>query len=63
MADLSAALDRAVSRLEGAKRDDDLAAELDAMAATLEHDDGDAITKKRRAALAETLSGITARLR
>ncbi len=63
VADLSTTLDRAASKLEERTRDEDLATELDFMAATLEQDDGDAITEKRRAALAETLVGIAARLR
>jgi hypothetical protein len=62
-ADLAAALDRAASQLESGTRDKGLAKELNSMAATLEQDDGDATTKKRRAALAETLGGIAARLR
>ncbi len=62
-ADLEVALDRAASRLSDGAHDVDLATRLESMAATLEQDDGDAITKKRRSALAETLAGITARLR
>jgi len=63
VADLAAALDRAASQLESGTRDKGLAKGLDSMAATLEQDDGDAITKKRRTALAETLGRIAARLR
>jgi hypothetical protein len=44
-------------------RDRKLAKELKSLAADLEDDTGDAMTKKRRAALAETLNGIAARLR
>jgi len=62
-ADLEVELDRAASRLSDGTHDVDLAKRLDSMAATLEQDDGDAVTKKRRTALAETLAGITARLR
>ena len=61
--DLAAALDHAESRLSDGTHDVDLAKRLDLMAATLEQDDGDAVTKKRQTALAETLAGITARLR
>ena len=44
-------------------RDRKLAKELKSLAADVEDDNGDAVTKKRRAALAETLNGIAARLR
>jgi len=63
VADLAAALDHAASTLSDGTHDEDLATRIDSMAATLEQDDGDAITKKRQSALAETLAGITARLR
>jgi uncharacterized protein (DUF305 family) len=63
VADLAAALDRSASRLEDGARDEDLAARLEALSAALEEGSGDAIANKRRAALAETLSGIAARLR
>jgi uncharacterized protein (DUF305 family) len=62
-ADLAAALDRAASTLSAGTHDEELAASLDSMAATLEQVDGDAITKRRQSALTETLAGITARLR
>ncbi len=62
-ADLAAALDRSEARLEDGARDEDLAAELESLAAALDEDRGDAVAKKRRAALGETLSGIAARLR
>ena len=62
-ADLAAALDRSQVRLEDGARDEDLAAGLESLAAALEEDRGDAIAKKRRAALGETLRGIAARLR
>jgi hypothetical protein len=63
VADLDAALDRAASRLRKGKRDEDLAARLEALAAPLAVDGGDAVTTKRRTGLAETLTGIAARLR
>ena len=63
VADVTATLDRATSRLEDGVRDKDLAAKLRSLAAALDEDSGDAITKQRRAALAEKLSGIAARLR
>ncbi len=62
-ADLAVALDRAASRLSDGTNDEDLATKIDSMAVTLEQVDGDAITKKRRSALVETLAGITASLR
>ncbi|MEE8262469.1 MAG: hypothetical protein V3R83_08405, partial [Gammaproteobacteria bacterium] len=63
VADLAAALERSASRLEDGARDEDLAARLESLSVALEEGSGDAIAKKRRAALAETLSGIAARLR
>ena len=63
VAELAAALDRSASQLEGGARDEDLAAELESLAAALEEGSGDAIAKKRQAALAGTLGGIAARLR
>ncbi len=62
-ADLNKALDRSASQLEDGARDEDLAARLKSLAADLEQASGDAVTNRRRAALAETLSGIAARLR
>ena len=59
VADLAAALDQAKS---GA-RDKKLARKLKSLAKALDDDSGDAITTKRRAGLAETLSGIAAGLR
>ena len=61
VADLNAALDRA-SQLDDGARDEELAGKLDSLAATIK-DDGDAITNRRKAGLAETLSGISAKLR
>jgi uncharacterized protein (DUF305 family) len=61
-ADLSAALDRADSRLEAGRSDAELAASIEALAANL-GGDGNAATMKRKAALGETLGGIAASLR
>ena len=63
VADLNKALNRSASQLEDGAHDEDLAARLKSLAAGLEQGSGDVVTKKRRAALAETLSGIAARLR
>ena len=63
VADLSMALDRSASRLKDGARDKNLAARLKSMSKSLKDESGDEITKKRRAALAETLKGIAARLR
>jgi hypothetical protein len=63
VADLDAALDRAAKRLRKGKSDEDLAARLEALAAPLAVDGGDAVTTARRTGLAETLTGIAARLR
>ena len=62
VADLTVALDRAASRLEDDTRDEDLAARLESLASLLDEDSDEAITKKQRAALMETLIGIAARL-
>jgi len=61
-ADLDAALNRSASALQDGARDEELAAQLESLAATLESGDI-GIATMRRAALAETLSGIAARLR
>ncbi len=63
VADLAEALDRSAARLRHGERDENLAAGLESLAAALEESRGDAVAKKRRAALGETLSGIAARLR
>ncbi len=63
VADLAAALDRSASQLENGARDRKLAAKLKSLAAALEDEGGDAIAARRRAGLAETLSGIAAGLR
>ncbi len=62
-ADLNQALDGSASQLADGGRHEDLAARLNSLATDLEQDSGDLVTKKRRAALAETLNGIAARLR
>ena len=54
-ADLDAALERSAARIERGTRDAELAAELHT-------DSGNAVTQKRLESLAETLSGIAARL-
>jgi uncharacterized protein (DUF305 family) len=63
VADLTAVLDRSALRLENGAGDEDLASKLETLAAGLEEDSGDIVTKKRRAELAGTLIGIAARLR
>lgn len=61
-ANLTAALDRSVARLHDGANDQDLAAELESLAAAVQERGGDAIAKKRLTALGETLRGIAARL-
>ena len=63
MADLEAALDRSTSQLKTGTPDKELAEGLESLAASIDTDSGNAITKKRRAGLAGILSGIAARLR
>jgi len=63
MADLTAVLDRSAARLQEGARDEALSAELEALAAALDGTGTDVVTKKRKAALGETLHGIAARLR
>ncbi len=60
MTDLVAALDRSASQLEDGARDEDLAASLESLSAALEEDSGDAIAKKRRAALVGRKNSIGA---
>jgi hypothetical protein len=60
--DVSAALDLAASRLEAGARDAALAARLGALARGLDAPAGDAATAKRTKGLAETLTGLAARL-
>ena len=61
-ADLDTALSRSESALQNDSDDEELAARLESLAATLESGD-DGITTRRQAALAETLSGIATKLR
>ena len=63
IADMNAALDRSATQLVDGASDEDLADKLDSLVATIKDEGGDAITKRRRAGLATTLSGISARLR
>ena len=63
IADLNAALDASASRLEDGGSDEELAATLESLAAIMDADSGDGITRRRQAGLAETLGGIAARLR
>ena len=62
-ADLTAALDRAETQLKDGGRDKALAKKLKSLAPKVATGDGDAVTRKRQAALVETLRGIAARLR
>jgi uncharacterized protein (DUF305 family) len=59
---ISAALDLAAASIESATRDPALAQQLESLARGLEVS-GDAATQQRRKGLAETLSGLAARLR
>ncbi|MGI9236128.1 MAG: DUF305 domain-containing protein [Woeseiaceae bacterium] len=61
--ELAAALDKSSAQLKDGARDRKLAASLKSLAADVKKDGGDAATKKRRLALAETLKEIAARLR
>jgi hypothetical protein len=63
LADMSAALDNSESVLGAGASDKDLAARLESLATALAGNSGNAVVKKRQAALAETLGGIAARLR
>jgi hypothetical protein len=63
VAGMTAALQRAATRLGNGARDEKLAARLESLAAELEVDEGEGVTAKRRAGLAGTLGGIAARLR
>jgi uncharacterized protein (DUF305 family) len=62
-AELTAALDRADLRWQDGTRDKALVKTLKSMASKVATGAGDAVTKKRQTALAETLKGIAARLR
>ncbi len=63
IATMSQSLDRAEERLRAGSTDRRLADELADLASSLDGDDGNAVTVRRRAGLAETLEGIVARLR
>ncbi|MCZ6642653.1 MAG: DUF305 domain-containing protein [Gammaproteobacteria bacterium] len=64
VAEVTTALDLSAAKLTDAARDEGLAVRLASLASTtLEEESGDAITRKRRAAMAETLRSIAARLR
>jgi hypothetical protein len=63
LASLYAVLEDSANRLEDGRRDRDLSFRLGSLVAAVGEGGGDAITMKRRAALAETLNGIAARLR
>jgi len=58
VADLNAALDCVAATLEEGVCNEDLAARLKSLAAALGNNSGNAVSDKRRAALAETLNGI-----
>jgi len=58
VADLESVLDSSAARIQNGSSDKALAAELNSLAAALEDEGGDAITSRRRTALADTLSGI-----
>ena len=60
---LARALERSATQLADAARDQDLATELESLAAALVDDRAAAVAKQRRAALGETLSEIAAKLR
>ena len=62
-ADLDTALSRSESALEGGAGDEELATGLESLATALETDADGGVQTRRRAALAETLMGIAARLR
>jgi hypothetical protein len=60
---LAEALDRSAARLHDGGRDEELAAELESLAAALGEGGGGGVARQRRAGLAETLSGLAGRLR
>ncbi len=62
-ADLSVALAHSAALLQSDGRDKELAGRLELLAVVIEDDGGDAITTRRRAGLAATLSGIAAKVR
>ncbi|MBT8092488.1 MAG: DUF305 domain-containing protein [Gammaproteobacteria bacterium] len=60
--DVAAALNDATTRINDGARDKALARKLRSLATTLREGGGDAVTLKRKATLAETMSAIAARL-
>ena len=62
-AELTAVLDRSEAQLQDGGSDEDLAAGLETLAATLNDNRGDGLTGSREALLSQTLRGIAARLR
>ena len=60
---MTAVLDRSEAQLEDGGSDEDLAAGLDTLAATLNDNRGDGLVGSREALLSQTLRGIAARLR
>ena len=62
VAELVTTLDRAASQLEEGARDRNLAGKLRSLSKAMKDDGSDALANKRRAALANTLAGIAARL-
>jgi uncharacterized protein (DUF305 family) len=63
LADLVTALDDSAAKLQDGATDKKLSKKLKSLAASVKKGGGDAVTEKRRAALADTLGGIAARLR
>ena len=62
-AEVAEALDRSAAMLADGGRDEELAGGLQSLASALGEAGGDGVAEMRRAALAETLGGIAARLR
>ena len=62
-AQLTVVLDRSEAQLQDGGSDEDLAAGLETLAATLNENPGHGAARKREAALSQTLWGIAARLR
>jgi uncharacterized protein (DUF305 family) len=61
--DVATALDRSALQLQAGERDKKLASSLVSLAKSLPNDSGNTVTRQRRAALANTLKDIAARLR
>ncbi len=62
-AQLTSVLDRSEAKLQDGESDEDLAAGLETLAATLNDNRGDGLAGSREALLSQTLRGIAARLR